>query len=202
MTVDAKPEIKEITAVRHAATEWNRARLFQGRTDIPLSLEGEAEARAWKWPLALPELVLTSPLQRARSTAGILFPHTATRADDRLLELALGAWEGKPLTVGEGVPGSGREPGWRGLDFAPPGGESLLEVMERLRSLLEELADRPERNITLVTHKGVIHALYALATGWDGAAKPVPRPRFPRVHRFALAPDGKVSLLELNLPLA
>ena len=71
-----------------------------------------------------------------------------------------------------------------------------------LRSLLEELADGPERKITLVTHKGVIHALYALATGWDGAAKPVPRPRFPRVHRFSLASDGKVSLLELNLPLA
>jgi probable phosphoglycerate mutase len=202
MTGETKSEFKEITAVRHAATEWNKAGLFQGRTDIPLSPEGAAEARAWVWPLPLPELVVTSPLQRARSTASLLFPKISTETDDRLLELALGAWEGQPLTVGEGVTGSGREPGWRGLDFAPPGGESLLQVMDRLRPLLLDLAGRPEQRITLVTHKGVIHALYALATGWDGAAKPKPRPRFPRVHRFALSPGGKISLLELNLPLA
>lgn len=193
---------KEIMAIRHAATEWNKERLFQGRTDIPLSQKGVEEAQAWRWPLPYgPELVVASPLQRASQTAQILFPGMAIETDDRLLELALGAWEGQPLKIGEGVAGSGREPGWRGLDFAPPGGESLLQAMGRLKPLLAGLAQRPEKTIALVTHKGVIHALYALATGWDGAAKPNPRPRFPRLHRFTLAPDGKLSLLELNLPL-
>lgn len=197
-----KTQSTEITAVRHAATAWNKAKLFQGRTDIPLSPEGYAEAQSWRWPsLSAPALVVASPLQRASQTARILFPGITAETDERLIELAMGAWEGQPLKIGEGIAGSGREPGWRGLDFAPPGGESLLQAMDRLRPFLLDLAKRPERDIALVTHKGVIHALYALATGWDGAAKPKPRPRFPGAHRFALAPDGTLSLLELNLPL-
>jgi probable phosphoglycerate mutase len=198
----AKAENMEITAIRHAATAWNQAKLFQGRTDIPLSPEGIAEAQSWRWPSPLqPDLVVASPLQRASKTAQILFPGNIIETDDRLLELAMGEWEGQPLKIGEGIAGSGREPGWRGLDFAPPGGESLLQAMDRLRPFLLALAKRPEKRVALVTHKGVIHALYALATGWDGAAKPRPRPRFPGAHRFSLAADGRLSLLELNLPL-
>lgn len=195
-------DTKEITLIRHAPTEWNSAGRFQGRTDIPLSSLGEAEAKLWRWPLPhKPELVVASSLSRALATAKILFPEIPTETDDRLLELSLGAWEGQPLQIAEGIAGSGREPGWRGLDFAPPGGESLLEAMERLKPFLRALAQRPQTRITLVTHKGVIHALYALATGWDGAAKPRPRPRFPRVHRFSLSGSGQLSMVELNLPL-
>src|SRR3546814_16815565 len=59
----------------------------------------------------------------------------------------------------------------RGLDFRPPGGESPRDVQDRLRPLLAELADAGE-DVVAVSHKGVLRALYALASGWDLRGKP------------------------------
>src|SRR5262245_55843343 len=60
--------------LRHGQTDWNRAGKCQGRRDVPLSMQGEAEAHA-----AGPHLkglginaICTSPLQRARNTAQIV----------------------------------------------------------------------------------------------------------------------------------
>src|SRR3546814_19841125 len=62
----------------------------------------------------------------------------------------------------------------RGLDFRPPGGESPRDVQDRLRPLLAELADAGE-DVVAVSHKGVLRALYALASGWDMRGKPAPQ---------------------------
>ena len=67
----------------------------------------------------------------------------------------------------------------RGLDFRPPGGESPRDVQARLRPFLESLRDPT----IAVTHKGVLRALYALATGWTMERKAprqaARRPRAP-----------------------
>src|SRR5215210_980779 len=57
--------------VRHGQTEWSRTGRHTGRTDVPLTDEGEGQARALRgWAQGLrPRLVVTSPLQRARRTA-------------------------------------------------------------------------------------------------------------------------------------
>ena len=36
-----------LVALRHAPTAWNAERRLQGRTDVPLSAEGETAARSW-----------------------------------------------------------------------------------------------------------------------------------------------------------
>jgi broad specificity phosphatase PhoE len=61
----------EIFLVRHGETEWSRARRHTGRTDLPLSPVGEAEAKALGRHLRGLEVdrVLSSPLTRAVTTA-------------------------------------------------------------------------------------------------------------------------------------
>ncbi|MER6626589.1 histidine phosphatase family protein, partial [Streptomyces sp. NPDC000931] len=60
-----------LVLVRHGQTEWSRAGRHTGRTDLPLTEEGERQARSVRPLLADHrfELVLTSPLGRAVRTA-------------------------------------------------------------------------------------------------------------------------------------
>jgi broad specificity phosphatase PhoE len=87
-----------IVALRHAPTAWNRDRRLQGRTDVALDEEGVAVAARWR---IAPEWagyrILSSPLQRARMTAAILFPDAEIGIDRRLVEMDFGTWEGKRL---------------------------------------------------------------------------------------------------------
>ena len=87
-----------------------------------------------------------------------------------------------------------------GLDFRPPGGESARDVQDRLRPFLAERA-RTGRDTVAVCHKGVIRALYALATGWQMQGPPPTKLRDPTWHAFRLAADGTPSVDRLNVPL-
>ena len=65
---------RRIVLVRHGQTDWNLRYCFQGQTDVPLNAEGLAQAerlaeRFAQWPA---EVVYSSPLQRALSTAQAL----------------------------------------------------------------------------------------------------------------------------------
>jgi len=89
----------------------------------------------------------------------------------------------------------------RGLDFQPPGGESPRQVQDRLRPLLQRLA-ATGRPTVAVTHKGVIRALYAQASGWDMTGRAPEKLRDGRAQRFILGPGGAPETDQLNLPLA
>jgi len=85
--------------VRHGETPWNREGRYQGRTDVPLSSEGEAQARALGGRLAgLPiSIALASPLERTRRTAEAVLGDrpVALETDDALIEISHGQWEGQ-----------------------------------------------------------------------------------------------------------
>lgn len=187
--------------VRHAPTEWNAIGRVQGRTDIPLSEDGRRIAAAWSLP---PEMTgfqaIASPLARTVETARLLLGRAAA-TDARLMEMDWAGWEGREL------PDLRAELGdlmvaWeaKGLDFRAPGGESPRDVQARLGPLLAETA-RAARPTLAVTHKGVIRALYALATGWDMTDKPPRKLRDNCVHVFTLSGAGAPAVEELNLPL-
>ena len=53
-----------------------------------------------------------------------------------------------------------------------------------------------------VTHKGVIRALYAWASGWDMTGRPPDKLRDARAHGFSLDSDGRPHIARLNLELA
>jgi phosphoserine phosphatase len=88
-----------ILLVRHGETAWNREGRYQGRTDIPLSPDGERQVRALgerlhEVPIAV---AIASPLSRARNTAEAILAGRTTptlELDVGLLEISHGQWEG------------------------------------------------------------------------------------------------------------
>src|SRR5262245_8582629 len=166
--------------LRHGPTEWTAARRLQGRSDIPLSAAGRSTVETWQLPeRAAHGLWISSPLLRSLETAEILRrcyrPSGDLLIESRLAEMSFGEWEGQTLAELRATHGPVMAE-WegRGLDFRAPGGESPRDVQDRLRSWLKELCAE-SKDVLAITHKGVIRALYALASGWDMRAKPMHR---------------------------
>ena len=188
----------ELMILRHAPTAWNAEKRIQGRTDVPLSPAGRAMAATWQ----LPERTagwqsVTSPLVRAVETARLM--RLAPAPLDALIEMDWGALEGRTLPEirAEGGETFAAEEA-RGLDFRPPGGESPREVGARALAGLQTI----ETDAVIVTHKGVLRALLAVATGWDMKAKAPVKLVDGCGHRFRLDADGGLVLIEAGIPLA
>jgi hypothetical protein len=85
--------------VRHGETTWNREGRYQGRTDVPLSEAGLAQAHALGARLAgLPiAIAIASPLERTRRTAEAILGDrpVSLEADQALIEISHGQWEGQ-----------------------------------------------------------------------------------------------------------
>jgi probable phosphoglycerate mutase len=194
-----------VAVLRHGPTEWTSARRLQGRADVELSPLGRAVVGSWRLPARIvARSWLTSPLRRCVETASILrlaHPGAPTaRVESRLIEMSYGDWEGHTLAAlraADGAAVAARES--LGLDFQAPGGESPRAVQDRLRRLLGELADGPG-DILAIAHKGVIRALYALATGWDMRNKPRHRLVDEAIHEFRIDSTG-LQIVALNIGL-
>lgn len=187
--------------LRHAPTAWNEAGRIQGRTDEPLSANGRTLAARWRIPARFGDFSWTSsPLARCRETARLMGGNDAA-VEPRLIEMAWGAWEGCTLASlrrEHGAAMAANEA--RGLDFTPPGGESPRMVQMRLLPYFAEIAAEARPRIA-VTHRGVIRATLALATGWDMKAEvPVKIARYA-AHLFSFSPAGTPRIERLNIPL-
>lgn len=189
-----------LALLRHGPTEWNAARRLQGRADLPLSAAARAALARRRPPAELAGFRwLASPLLRARETARLLGVTAAS--EPALIEMDYGAWEGRSLAElrAEDPAGVAANEA-RGLDLRPSGGESPREVQARLARLAGRLL-AARGDVAAVTHKGVIRAALALATGWDMTGKPPVRLDWAAAHLFLLAADGRWALLQPNLPL-
>lgn len=188
-----------LVMLRHGPTEWSDARRFQGRRDVPLSAAGRARVAAWRLPAAVRTWRwLVSPLARARETALLLGLEAAV--EPLLVEQDFGAYEGRTaaeLAAAEGPAFAANEA--RGLDFTPPGGESPRHVQARLAPLLHRLAGAG-RDTGAICHRGVLRAVYTLATGWDMRGKPPDKLRDGCLHGFDLSPEGRPAVAFLNHP--
>jgi broad specificity phosphatase PhoE len=191
--------------LRHGPTEWTAARRLQGRSDIPLSAAGRSMVGTWQLPeRAVHGDWISSPLSRSTETAEILRRRYRATGDlliePRLTEMSFGEWEGQTLTELRSIHGAVMvEWEGRGLDFQAPAGESPRDVQDRLRPWLEELS-AGNRDVLAITHKGVMRALYALASGWDMRGKPPHRLADNAVHEFGLDRTG-LRIVALSIPL-
>ena len=151
----------ELYLIRHGETEWSRARRHTGRTDLPLSPAGEAEARALGQHLRGLEVdrVLSSPMTRATATAALAGFGDRVELNDTLLEVDYGECEGR--TTAE-IRAS--RPGWDLFRDGCPGGETVEDAAARARGLLEDLADSDGR-VLLFSHG---HQLRILTTVFLG----------------------------------
>lgn len=130
---------------------------------VASSFEQEAEqVLSWLPPV---ELVITSPLARARRLAEYLAQarNTELRADARLMEIHFGAWEGKEWNSIERK----EIDAWAAdlMGYAPPGGESAQQMAQRVRALLHDIGELPQQYIALSTHGGVIRTVLAQMAG-------------------------------------
>ncbi len=146
-----------IAFVRHGETPPNRAGLLLGRSDAALTDHGRAQADRLAKGFAGSDVerVLASPLRRARDTAAPIAAacDQGVEVDERLIEIDYGEWEGRPF--GDLEPGVITR--WRGdAGFAPPGGESLEVVADRVASFCDEWLD--DRVVVAVSHVSPIKA--------------------------------------------
>lgn len=154
-----------IWLIRHGETEWSRSGRHTGRTDIPLTPDGEQVAASLAPSLASldPGLVLCSPLSRARRTAELAGLRPDATTPD-LLEWDYGAWEGR--TTAE-IRTELADPAWLVWDHPiPPGetpGEQLADVRVRTRRVLDrcEPVLAEGRDCVLVAHGHVLRILTA-----------------------------------------
>jgi probable phosphoglycerate mutase len=190
-----------LAVIRHGPTRWNAEGRIQGRTDVALSAEGRAEVRRWRVPDEFGGWrCYASPLLRAVETARLLCTAEIV-FEPALGEMRWGVWEGRLLAEVRAADPSGvADIEARGLDFSAPGGETPRAVQERLKPWLAGLAMANEPAIA-ITHKGVIRALHALATGWPMLGKPPDKLDWSSAHLFRLASDGAPSVERLNIAL-
>ncbi len=186
--------------VRHGRTEWNKGGRIQGHTDIPLSEAGRARLRESRIPAAYGEFVWrSSPLRRAVESAALLGA-TSLEVDGRLMEMHWGDWEGETRAELRRRFGARMERMEElGVDFRPSGGESSRELIHRLNEWLRDECTG-ERSVIAVTHKGVIRAALALATGWDLRGSAPVRLDWERAHLFAFR-EGKLHMEHMNIAL-
>ena len=153
--------VPSLWLARHGETEWTVSRRHTGRTDLPLTAEGERAAREELGPkLAGAEfgLVLSSPLRRARDTARLA--GFDPQLDDRLREFDYGDYEG--LTTAEI---QRARPGWDLWTDGCPGGETADDVGARMDALIGERLREADGRVLLFGHG---HALRILAARWLG----------------------------------
>ena len=88
-----------IYLVRHGDTKWSPERRLAGRTDLPLTADGEANARKLAPRLAALtfDRVYTTPLVRAQRTAELAGFADRAAIDPRLIEMSFGDYEGRTV---------------------------------------------------------------------------------------------------------
>jgi probable phosphoglycerate mutase len=190
-------EATRIIAVRHGETAWNVDARIQGQTDIGLNDTGRWQARRVGEALASETItaVYSSDLGRAHQTAQEIAEAAGIPvvADTGLRERSFGMFEGKTFDeIHQTWPDHAHNWRKRIPDWQPPeGGESLLELRERVTRTMHELAARhPGEQIVVVAHGGVLDTLYRIATGQE-----VNSPRtweLPNgaINRLLWTPDG------------
>lgn len=163
--------------LRHGQTDYNAGSRMQGQLDTDLSDLGREQAVAAAEVLAKrqPLVVVSSDLRRALDTAVCLGERAGlpVLVDARLRETHLGEWQGMTHHEVDAI-APGARLAWRDNSrWAPPGGESRVDVADRSMPLVAELLagqqewgiEGPDRPVVLVAHGGLIAALTAALLG-------------------------------------
>lgn len=156
--------------IRHGRTAWNVQRRVLGRTDIPLDEVGLEQAAALPARIGPVDAVWSSPLLRARQTAGVLMEPTL---EPDLQEMHQGDLEG--LGAEELVTHHGALlAAWRvdPTGVRLPGGETMEEVQERALAALQRIAagSAPGSTVAIVTHQIVLGTVCCARSGEGLAA--------------------------------
>ena len=167
-------EATRIIAVRHGETPWNVDARIQGQLDIQLNDTGRWQARRVGQALTSEQLaaIYSSDLGRAHETARAIGDAAGIPvvANTGLRERRFGMFEGKTFDeIHQTWPEHAQNWKKRIPEWEPPeGGESLLQLRERVTRTISDLASRHRgEQIAVVAHGGVLDTLYRVATGQE-----------------------------------
>lgn len=166
----------ELYVLRHGTTEWNRLHLLQGHTDVPLDEEGRKLAAETGRALrdVRFDLCYSSPLSRAVETARLVLGErdVPILTDPRLEEMNFGDYEGHDC-LDDGTAENRRIAEAMKMDMhhfdAPPGGETIQELIARTKSFYDEITQNPameDKRILVSMHGGSGRAL--MLNAWGG----------------------------------
>ncbi len=152
--------------VRHGETQWNAEGRVQGHTDVSLSARGMQQAEALRDRLATWDIhaAYSSDLVRAMDTARTLLQgrDVTISPSPEIREFAFGRWEGLTgAQIKETDPVMFDDWRIRGDTFAPPGGESVLDLADRVRKFLGRVkgAHGDGEVVLIVGHGGCLTIL-------------------------------------------
>lgn len=138
--------------IRHGQTDWNLHGRIQGSSDIPLNDTGRAQAREAAARLAEEpwDVIVSSPLQRARATAEIIAAELGLELGPSFPELVE-----RHYGEVEGLNDAECRRQYPERDY--PGAESFASVTERGRRALDAIAtEYGERDVIIVSHGSII----------------------------------------------
>lgn len=169
-----------VILVRHGETAWSKSGQHTGRTDVPLTDEGRARARALGERLRGVEArVWTSPLSRARETCELAGFGVGAEIDPDLLEWDYGIYEGRRT-----LEMRAEQPDWSVWLSPITGGESLEQVAERAQRVIDRVSASGAETVALFAHG---HILRVLGACWMGLP--------PLAGRYLSLDTASVSIL-------
>ncbi len=188
--------VTRLLVVRHGETAWNATARIQGHTDIDLNETGRWQAERLAEALADEDIAAfyASDLSRARETAQAV----ANRHGGEVLtmsalrERCFGDFEGRSWQqLREDHPEDSELWRTREPHYAPPGGESLLQVRDRVVQALNDIASRhPGEQVLVVAHGGVLDHFYRAATRVDLQAPRSWQLANAAINRLLWSPEG------------
>jgi broad specificity phosphatase PhoE len=151
----------QLWLMRHGETEWSASGRHTGRTDLPLTVEGERRAQGLAALLAGRKfaLVLTSPMQRARETCRLAGLGAGATVDANLMEWNYGDYEGRTTAAIQA-----ERPGWSLWSDGVVGGETIAQVAARAQAVIVR-ATAAGGDAALFAHG---HILRVLTACWLG----------------------------------
>lgn len=152
----------QLTLIRHTSVDVPKG-ICYGITDVTLSptFRSESEQIRQKLKGKTFDAAFSSPLSRCTKLAEVIVPENRIRTDHRLTELDFGDWEMAAWnTIFESPEGK--------IWFADyvntrcPNGESFIDLIQRGKSVLEDLRHTTFSRIVVFTHAGMIRALMCM----------------------------------------
>ena len=150
----------KIYSTRHGQTDYNRDELILGTTDLELNETGLAQAEELAEKVAelgCIDLIIASPMKRAITTARKVSERTGIEliTDERLREWDYGEYEGKTRFT-EGFAENKAEFGVK----MGRTGESLLQLAQRVYSVLDDIITKYSgRTVLIVSHGGICRVI-------------------------------------------
>ena len=151
----------KIYLIRHGETDWSLSGRHTGRTDIPLTEQGQIQAKQladYLKGLGV-QKVFSSPSQRAKETCRLAGFLSHAIVDEELHEWDYGEYEG--MTTAEIRKSA---PLWTIFSQGAPGGESIGDMGQRVNQVMGRLRSIP--GDVLIFSSG--HFLRSLAARWLG----------------------------------